>query len=51
MMDWNYSYVSTVRDLDSFLNPVLQQLGSVAGPVIQANGMLTFEDDLRSSTQ
>ena len=24
------------------------QLGSVAGPVIQANGRLTFEDDLRS---
>ena len=23
-------------------------LGSVAGPVIQANGRLTFEDDLRS---
>ena len=24
------------------------KLGSVAGPVIQANGRLTFEDDLRS---
>ena len=24
------------------------QLGSVSGPVIQANGRLTFEDDLRS---
>ena len=24
------------------------QLGSVVGPVIQANGRLTFEDDLRS---
>ena len=24
------------------------QLESVAGPVIQANGRLTFEDDLRS---
>ena len=24
------------------------ELGSVAGPVIQANGRLTFEDDLRS---
>ena len=24
------------------------KLGSVAGPVIQANGKLTFEDDLRS---
>ena len=23
------------------------ELGSVAGPVIQANGRLTFEDDLR----
>ena len=29
---------------------VLEQckLGSVAGPVIQGNGRLTFEDDLRS---
>ena len=26
----------------------LSKLGSVAGPVIQANGRLTFEDDLRS---
>ena len=26
----------------------LTKLGSVAGPVIQANGRLTFEDDLRS---
>ena len=26
----------------------LNQLGSVAGPVIQANGRLSFEDDLRS---
>ena len=25
-----------------------KQLGSVAGPVIQANGRLSFEDDLRS---
>ena len=25
-----------------------KQLGSVAGPVIQANGRMTFEDDLRS---
>ena len=25
-----------------------EKLGSVAGPVIQANGRLTFEDDLRS---
>ena len=24
------------------------ELGSVAGPVIQANGRLSFEDDLRS---
>ena len=24
------------------------KLGSVAGPIIQANGRLTFEDDLRS---
>ena len=24
------------------------KLGSLAGPVIQANGRLTFEDDLRS---
>ena len=24
------------------------ELGSVAGPIIQANGRLTFEDDLRS---
>ena len=26
----------------------MAKLGSVAGPVIQANGRLTFEDDLRS---
>ena len=25
-----------------------EELGSVAGPVIQANGRLTFEDDLKS---
>ena len=25
------------------------KLGSVAGPVIQANGRLSFEDDLRSA--
>ena len=31
--------------LDTFLR---RQLGSVAGPVSQANGRLTFEDDLRS---
>ena len=28
-------------------NSELSKLGSVAGPVIQANGRLTFEDDLR----
>ena len=27
---------------------LLDELGSVVGPVIQANGRLTFEDDLRS---
>ena len=27
---------------------ISKKLGSVAGPVIQANGRLTFEDDLRS---
>ena len=27
---------------------IVIKLGSVAGPVIQANGRLTFEDDLRS---
>ena len=26
----------------------VSKLGSVAGPVIEANGRLTFEDDLRS---
>ena len=26
----------------------LNELGSVSGPVIQANGRLSFEDDLRS---
>ena len=26
------------------------KLGSVAGPVIQANGRLSFEDDLRSGS-
>ena len=29
-------------------NLLLTKLGPVAGPVIQANGRLTFEDDLRS---
>ena len=29
-------------------NKLVGQLGSVAGPKIQANGRLTFEDDLRS---
>ena len=29
-------------------NKNVPKLGSVAGPVIQANGRLTFEDDLRS---
>ena len=38
----------------NFARPSLQgisnenKLGSVAGPVIQANGRLSFEDDLRS---
>jgi hypothetical protein len=32
----------------SFNYTVVQELGSVAGPVIQANRRLTFEDDLRS---
>jgi hypothetical protein len=27
---------------------LIKKLGSVAGPVIKANGRLTFEDDLRS---
>ena len=27
---------------------LIHKLGSVGGPVIQANGRLTFEDDLRS---
>ena len=31
----------------SFNGTIVQELGSVAGPVIQANGRLTFEDDLR----
>ena len=33
-----------------YLFPIndLLKLGSVAGPVIQANGRLSFEDDLRS---
>ena len=30
------------------VNQFLLKLGSVAGPVIQANGRLAFEDDLRS---
>ena len=30
------------------LNQIFRQLGSVAGPVIHANGRLTFEDNLRS---
>jgi hypothetical protein len=29
-------------------NDLILELGSVAGPAIQANGRLTFEDDLRS---
>ena len=32
----------------SFNCTIVQELGSVAGPVIQANGRLTFEDDFRS---
>ena len=32
----------------SFSTRKKDKLGSVAGPVIQANGRLTFEDDLRS---
>ena len=31
----------------SFMDASLE-LGSVAGPIFQANGRLTFEDDLRS---
>ena len=31
-----------------FQNQIILKLGSVAGPVIQANGRLSFEDDLRS---
>ena len=36
-LDYEYQGASNVTEL-----------GSVAGPVIQANGRLTFEDDLRS---
>ena len=48
------SYVLEFQGLDSqkvdfFLFFISRRkLGSVAGPVIQANGRLTFEDDLRS---
>ena len=33
---------------NTFVSRWFHKLGSVAGPVIQANGRLTFEDDLRS---
>ena len=32
----------------SYVQVIIIKLGSVAGPVIQANGRLNFEDDLRS---
>ena len=34
--------------LNSYYIPNFAKLGSVAGPVIQANWRLTFEDELRS---
>ena len=37
-----------VLTIKSMLLIIQTKLGSVAGPVIQANGRLTFEDDLRS---
>ena len=39
---------TTWNELQSGNLLVICKLGSVAGPVIQANGRLTFEDDLRS---
>ena len=38
---------SPLKDLVLMID-LLTMLGSVASPVIQANGRLTFEDDLRS---
>ena len=56
--------MNTAKTLNEFLNELTHfnpiwhglrtyikvwgELGSVAGPVIQANGRLSFEDDLRS---
>jgi hypothetical protein len=37
-----------VCDISCVILKFIIKLGSVAGPVIQANGRLTFEDDLRS---
>ena len=41
---WTFKRVPLLK----YTVSVLAELGSVAGPVIQANGRLTFEDDLRS---
>ena len=38
-------YLETIREKAISIFP---EPGSVAGPVLQANGRLTFEDDLRS---
>ena len=37
---------SKISALEMIFYQDITQLGSVAGPVIQANGRLTFEDDL-----
>ena len=36
------------KDSNTFVSSWFHKLGSVAGPVIQANRRLTFEDDSRS---
>ena len=45
---FNSTKACTLLEIGRNVDNIGLKLGSVAGPVIQANGRLTFEDDLRS---
>ena len=42
------SFLPILSSKIKVMDKISQKLGSVTSPVIQANGRLTFEDDLRS---
>jgi hypothetical protein len=48
IIDTYNSYSKLFKVIMIFVCDTCDQLGSVAGPVIQVNGRLSFKDDLRS---